>query len=317
MNLRLSGIRKRRGDFVLDVPRLELTPGERVALCGPNGAGKTTLLEIMAGLLPADAGEIRLDALPAGHSLRALRRRVTLLFQEPVLFRGSVLTNVMFGLRVRGLSRRESRQKALSVLGRVEMEEFAERKARELSAGEAQRVAIARALALDVDCILFDEPLANLDLRSVRIFERILGELAETGKMVAMAVHQIGWVYDHCERMLTLVGGRVYPTSPENIFRGELRADGKLLLDGIEVGTLAGEPGVVQVMIDPQKVRVSRVPEPGALQGTVISASRAGALTRLRVDVGIIVVALVAPNCAPLPGESVFLRVKCERLPAP
>lgn len=314
MKLRVEGLLKRRGNFLLDVPAFEVGAGEPIGLCGPNASGKTTLLEVLAGLLPADAGSIQVGEEGKPETPKRLRKRFTMLFQRPVLFRGSALSNVMFPLRVTGHSRQEARRRAEALLERVAMEEFRLARVEELSGGQAQRVALARALAVERDGYLFDEPLSNLDAVGVGLFEGILTELANRGKFVLLSIHQVGWGYNHCGRIFSLVQGRLLEGSPENIFRGELRADGTFVVDNTKLGRLEGEPGTTQVIINPRAVTISHDSRDGCLKGEVVSVARAGSGYRVRVDVGVVVVAVLECKRPPIPGEEVFVKLKCERL---
>ena len=158
----------RLGDFGLDV-ELRAEPGALVVIAGPNGAGKTTLLRALAGIEALDAGHVTLDDEsvddPArGRFVPPERRSVGVVFQDLLLFPHlSAQENVAFGLRARGVPRREARRRAAVWLGRVGLAAAARARPRELSGGQAQRVALARALVGEPRLLLLDEPLAALD----------------------------------------------------------------------------------------------------------------------------------------------------------
>ncbi|MEV0651105.1 ABC transporter ATP-binding protein [Phytomonospora sp. NPDC050363] len=160
-----------RETFRLDVA-LRVEPGEVVALLGPNGAGKTTALRALAGLRPLTAGHVTLAGTDLDRPARRVwtpveRRRVGVVFQDYLLFPHlTALDNVAFGPRRHGLPKREARAKAADWLARMGLAEYAGRKPRHLSGGQAQRVALARALAVDPALLLLDEPLAALDART-------------------------------------------------------------------------------------------------------------------------------------------------------
>ena len=161
-------VRLRIGELSLNVS-LEADPGQLVVLVGPNGAGKTTLLRALAGLVPIDEGRISIDGVVledtrAGMRLPTERRPVGMVFQNYLLFPHlSVIENVAFGLRSRGVPRAEAREQAGGWLERMGLGAKAEAKPRALSGGQAQRVALARALATSPSLLLLDEPLAALD----------------------------------------------------------------------------------------------------------------------------------------------------------
>lgn len=157
-----------RGDLPVSVS-LDIAPGEVIALLGPNGAGKSTLLHALAGLLRLDAGRIELDGVVLddvgwGTHVRPQERGVGIVEQDYLLFpRMSVLENVAFGPRARGVDRHEARTRAHQWLDRMDLADLGSRRPHELSGGQAQRVALARALIVEPRLLLLDEPLAALD----------------------------------------------------------------------------------------------------------------------------------------------------------
>jgi molybdate transport system ATP-binding protein len=160
-----------RGDFTLRVA-LTAAPGEVLGVLGPNGAGKSTLLSAIAGLTPVSSGRVLLDGnvvddSDSGTFLEAAERPVGFVFQDYRLFPHlTVLDNVAFSPRARGLSRHEARATATHWLARLGLTEFAGRRPGDLSGGQAQRVALARALAGNPALLLLDEPLSALDART-------------------------------------------------------------------------------------------------------------------------------------------------------
>lgn len=205
--LRARGLgASRSGRAVLADVDVDVAKGEVVVVCGPNGSGKSTLLEILALLRKPDCGEVVLagDRALVGDSRQ--RRRVTLAMQPAWLLRGSVLANVVFGLRARGLPRDESMRRAERALDEVGLVGFASRSSLELSAGERQRVNLARALALPVDVLLLDEPTANLDDDGARLVASRLDARRREGS-VGIVVATPG------DRALLALADRVVETS--------------------------------------------------------------------------------------------------------
>jgi molybdate transport system ATP-binding protein len=157
-----------RDGFALDVA-LAIPPGRTVALLGPNGAGKSTAVAALAGLTPLDGGHIRLGGMtlddpPDGVFVPPEDRRIGVVFQDYVLFPHlSVVENVAFGLRSRGVPKHEAHRQATPWLERLGIAGLETRKPRDLSGGQAQRVALARALIAEPELLLLDEPLAALD----------------------------------------------------------------------------------------------------------------------------------------------------------
>jgi putative spermidine/putrescine transport system ATP-binding protein len=142
---------------------LSLAAGELLAVLGPSGCGKTTLLRIAGGYEHADSGTIRIQGRDVTR-LAPDERNVGMVFQNYALFpHMSVLDNVEFGLRMRGVGREERRGRAADMLSLVGLHGIDKRKPAELSGGQQQRVALARALVIEPAVLLLDEPLANLD----------------------------------------------------------------------------------------------------------------------------------------------------------
>ena len=192
MLLELNNLRLRQGGFDLQVPQLELRAGQLYALKGENGSGKSTLLRLLALLQQPQSGKVQFagqSVVWRGPLLQHLRQQVTLLEQTPFLFSGSVEKNLAFGLKLRGLSGRELRQRIDQTLEIVGLNGFAQRKAQALSGGETRRVALARALCLQPQLLLLDEPTANLDVGQVAALEKFLLGLPGRGMTVVIATH--------------------------------------------------------------------------------------------------------------------------------
>jgi spermidine/putrescine transport system ATP-binding protein len=183
LNLEIRNIQKRYdSQTALANIDLVIRKGEFFSLLGPSGCGKSTLLRILAGLESADGGELwwngrRIDQLPARE------RPFNMVFQKYALFPHlSVFENVAFGLRLKGASVPEIRDRVGEVLNLANLAGFSERMPETLSGGQQQRVALARALANRPECVLLDEPLAALDQKlrehmqtELRLLQRRLG----------------------------------------------------------------------------------------------------------------------------------------------
>jgi len=155
----------RGGTLLLDISSLLIHEGEILSLIGPNGAGKTTLLQTLSYLSKPFQGEIffRGKKIEANHSVLEYRRKLAMVFQEPLLFDTTVFNNVASGLKIRGMARGEIRRAVMEQLDRFGIGHLSDRSARTLSGGEAQRTSLARAFALCPEILLLDEPFASLD----------------------------------------------------------------------------------------------------------------------------------------------------------
>jgi molybdate transport system ATP-binding protein len=228
-----------RGGFRLDAA-LRVEDGEVVALLGPNGAGKTTALRALAGLTPLTDGYIDLAGRrvddPATF-VRPERRPIGVVFQDYLLFPHlTVLENVAFGPRSRGVPRAEARAVASSWLERVDLGEYAGRKPRQLSGGQAQRVALARALATDPALLLLDEPLAALDART-RLDTRaaLQRHLAQHGGATLLITHDPLDALVLADRLVILEGGLIVQTGDAETITGQPRTDYVARLVGLNL----------------------------------------------------------------------------------
>lgn len=150
------------GRTILHLEHLALAPNETLCILGANGAGKSTLLRVAGGLRVADRGELRLDGGPA--TAQGVRAVTAAVLQRPLLRRGTTArANVETGLHFARVPREERRRRADEWLARLDLSGLADRRASELSGGEAQRVSIARALVLAPRILLLDEPFSALD----------------------------------------------------------------------------------------------------------------------------------------------------------
>ncbi len=200
---------------------LKVAAGEFVSLLGPSGCGKTTLLRIVAGLLAADRGSVRLD----GEDITAKpphRRDVGVVFQNYALFPHlTVAENVAFGLKARRRAASDIGPTVKRFLELVHLSDFADRSVRALSGGQQQRVAVARALAVRPKLLLLDEPFSALDrkLRETMQIElrRLLRELGTTAVFVT---HDQDEALTMSDRIAVMNRGAIEQlATPEKIYR--------------------------------------------------------------------------------------------------
>ncbi len=187
--MRLERVSKvyRNGPALLDVD-LDVAPGEFVSLLGPSGCGKSTLLRILAGLLPADAGQVQWSQVAAG-----ARGTLGFVFQEPTLLPwADVRSNVALPLRLQHLPRVEVERRVGEALELVDLAAFARAYPRELSGGMQMRVSLARALVARPRLLLLDEPFAALDeLTRFRLNDDLLRLWAHERVAVVFVTHSV------------------------------------------------------------------------------------------------------------------------------
>jgi putative spermidine/putrescine transport system ATP-binding protein len=165
-DISLVGLRKTFGDVAaVDDIDLEIAKGEFFTMLGPSGSGKTTTLRLIAGFEVPDAGRVSLGGVDVTN-LPPYERDVNTVFQDYALFpHMTVAENVEYGLRVKGVGKRERTQRAQQALELVDLGAFGGRKPIQLSGGQRQRVALARAIVNSPRVLLLDEPLGALDLK--------------------------------------------------------------------------------------------------------------------------------------------------------
>lgn len=243
--LSVEELRIRRGGVpVLNVPRFSIAIEEKVAVIGPNGAGKSSFLMGLACLIGRESGRIvfRGEEVTPRDEI-SFRRRIAMVFQEPLLFDTTVLDNVAEGLRIRNIRRSEARDRAKESLDLFKVGHLAGRSAHKLSGGEAQRVSLARAFAVRPELILMDEPFSSLDLPTRIALAEDLGRiLHESGTAAIIATHDRIEAFRVVDRLMVMDGGAVIQegtpkdviTHPANEFVAAFRRTG---YTNIENGT--------------------------------------------------------------------------------
>ncbi len=337
----------RGGRVILDIPELGVAPGEVLAVVGPNGAGKSSLLRVMALLERPTRGEVLMDGRPVRGDPLPYRRRMAVVFQEPLLLDTTVEANVTLGLALRGVPRHRRQERARHWLERLGIAHLAKRSVRFLSVGEAQRVSLARAFALAPEVLLLDEPFSALDAPTR---QSLLGEveslLRETATTTVLVTHQREEALRLGQRVAVLIEGRIRQVGPpqavfsrpadaavaaflgvENILPGRVReVQGGLAW--VEVGphTLAApadhlpEGGQVWACVRPEHVALAPAQEAAGvsprnrLRGVVRALALEGAQVRVEVDCGFPVVAYVTLHAleelALAPGREVTVLFK-------
>jgi molybdopterin-binding protein len=315
------------GKEVVNVASLHVMPGEVLAIMGPNGSGKTTLLLTMALLLKPTSGEVLYDDVPVierGEILRN-RRRIAVVFQDPLLLNLSVRDNVNLGLHLRGIKGSAADARTMHWLDRFGIAHLAKQPARTLSGGEAKRTSLARAFVLHPEILFLDEPFNALDAPTR---QSLTGDfqavLHETGVTTVMVTHDRNEALALADRVTIMISGRIRAigspgevfscTEDEelarfvdigNIIHGVINAQdsglvtikiGDLVIEavsdlptGMPVATCLSYDDITLLLPENQTVSSAR----NRFAGTITRMLPAGSTLRITVDCGFPLVAVI------------------------
>src|ERR1700746_24987 len=219
--VRLSGVRRVYGDVVAVAGvDLDIGAGEFFTMLGPSGSGKTTTLRVIAGFERPDAGRVELQGVDVTN-VAPSQRVVNTVFQDYALFpHMTVAENVEYGLRVKGVSRRDRRARAEEVLERVRLPGLGDRKPVQLSGGQRQRVALARAIVNRPPVLLLDEPLGALALKLRQEVQTFLKALQrDLGITFVYVTHDQEEALTMSDRLAVFNEGRIEQTgAPADVY---------------------------------------------------------------------------------------------------
>lgn len=295
------------GEIVLDGINLSIKDGEFVTFLGPSGCGKTTTLRIIAGFESQDSGDVFFE----GKNINALpphKRNINTIFQRYALFPHlNVYDNVAFGLKVKGVTKSEIKEKVLEMLTLVNLKGLEKRKIDTLSGGQQQRVAIARAIINHPKVLLLDEPLSALDLKLRKDMQVELKNLQKrTGITFIFVTHDQEEALSMSDTVVVMDKGKIQQigtpadiyNEPENAFVADFIGESNII-DGVmkkdflveinkreftclDSGFNENEP--VDVVIRPEDVDIV-TPMEGTLEGTVTSVTFLGVHYEIIVDI--------------------------------
>jgi tungstate transport system ATP-binding protein len=212
--LETRGLRVNRGgSLLLDIASLIIEQGETLCLIGPNGAGKSTLLMALSFLIKPSQGDIIFKGetiIGKDCDVLEYRRKLAVVFQEPLLFNTTVFNNAASGLKIRGVNGADIRHAVEEQLERFGIGHLRDRSARTLSGGEAQRTSLARAFAIHPEILFLDEPFAALDPPTREsIIVDLKRALGETKTTTVMATHDRMEALRLSDRIAVMNGGRI------------------------------------------------------------------------------------------------------------
>ncbi|WP_426611226.1 ABC transporter ATP-binding protein [Bradyrhizobium sp. McL0616] len=298
--VQLDGVTKRfSGSVALHEAWLKIQQSEFMTLLGPSGCGKTTLLNLVAGFLEADSGEIFIEGTLVTET-PAHQREIGIVFQSYALFpHMSVANNIAYGLKTRGIDRKEIARRVDEALSLVKLDGFGERKPRQLSGGQQQRVALARALVIKPKVLLLDEPFSALDKNLRGSMQVELKQIQrELGVTTIFVTHDQGEALSMSDRIAVMSAGRIRQVAaPRDVYRRPADHFVASFVGDVNVlaGCLAARHGevatvsiggmhievpaaplaklaigdVVDVFVRPEHFAVTSARAPGSLPGTV------------------------------------------------
>ena len=341
----------RAGTRVLDIGALTLGAGAVLALIGPNGSGKTTLLKTLASLQEPATGSFQFQGRPLASrpEREAYRKRVTMVFQEPLLFDTTVARNLEAGLKLHGVPGPERQLRVLAAARTFGIEPLLERQARKLSGGEAQRASLARAFVLEPEILFLDEPFSALDPPTREALLDDLGAaLRRTRTTAVLATHDQVEALQLADRLAVMHLGRIVQSGPgeevvnhpvnefvaefvgmEVVLPGRVTATGMGLCRVAVAGQVleaVGSPAMGEAVllgIRPEHVTLAVHPGPATsarncFPGTVTRIVPRGPFFKVELDCGFWVAAFVTPRSleelALAPGSAVSASFKATAL---
>jgi tungstate transport system ATP-binding protein len=198
---------------ILDLPDLSIYRDEVLVVLGPNGAGKSTLLLVAAGLKKPTCGSIQFTQTPHLSDLE-YRRKISTVFQSPLLLTGNVENNIASGLKFRGTPKSEIQKRVNNWMEMLHISHLAKRRANTLSGGEAQRVSLARAFCLQTELILMDEPFSALDKPTRQeLLDELRNILSKTNQTCIYVTHDLEEALTIGDRVAVLFNGKLHQLS--------------------------------------------------------------------------------------------------------
>lgn len=229
---------KRYGDFLaVDHLSFEVHRGEIFGLLGPNGAGKTTTIRTIMDIIKPDEGTINL----LGSAPDQAREDIGYLPEERGLYRDLKLVETLVYLaELKGTSRQEASRRAYEWLARVELDDRADAKVKDLSRGMQQKLQFAASLIHNPDLLILDEPFQGLDPVNVELLKKLIRELQAEGKTIVLSAHQMNLVEAMCDRILLINKGQGVLYGDLDAIKREYAADAVRLRADADLSDLPG-----------------------------------------------------------------------------
>ena len=293
--------------IVLDVDNLNFQEGKIYAIVGPNGSGKTTLLNILNLLEKPNEGQIFFYDQEITNKSNSdnleIRRKITLVNQDPFLFHFTVYDNIAYGLKIRSIPPKVQKSRIRSALNIVGLSGFKDRKANQLSGGEVQRVVIARALVIEPEILFLDEPTTSIDQKHIDVVERVIKKIKKEIKTtVIFTTHDLSQAYRLADEVISLLDGKIIKQVPENLLRGEIIEEEDNLkwfktAGNIKFAIVSEKIGLAYISIDPRDIILSyeqfQSSARNSFLGKITKIIEQNHLVKLEIDIGIPLVVII------------------------
>jgi len=308
---------KNGNKVILKNINLDIYEKKTLGLIGPTGSGKTSLLRLINMLDKPSSGKIFYkgeDLYKNKYNLK-IRRKIAMVFQKPIVFKGTVFDNVYYGLKIRNIKKEESKEDIGKILEKVGLKGYENQKASTLSGGEIQRVALARALIIKPKILLLDEPTANLDPKSTEKIEKIIEDIQKTEDItIIMATHNLIQGQRLCDKIAIINKSILQVGTTEEIFR---KPKNKFVAEfvgmkNIEKGLVTSDKGLSSINTNQINILSSRASNQGKetyigirpeditvnkekidtknnlnqFKGKILGYKDNGALVDLKIDIG-------------------------------
>jgi molybdopterin-binding protein len=318
--IRVEHISKDLGEFFLKDVSIDISDGEYLMILGPTGAGKTILLETIAGIYPPDKGKVYLNERDITN-LPPRKRNIGMVYQDYMLFPHlNVEQNIKYGLSSKKIPKGEVSQKVDALANLIGVSHLLHRYPGTLSGGEQQRVAIARALIMEPEVLLLDEPLSALDSETRdKLREELRRIHSFTHTTMIHVTHSFDEAFLLGSQMAIMNNGEIVQAGEPsevfrkpnckftaeflgviNVYRGESVINNGLAnvnIDGLKVASATTRGGEVYASIRPEDILISLKPfessARNSFQGKIQDISDTGIIVRIKVDVGIPLVAAI------------------------
>ncbi|HER23457.1 MAG TPA: ATP-binding cassette domain-containing protein [Candidatus Atribacteria bacterium] len=305
--LKIKNVKKiYNGRTILDIESLNFQKRKIYAIVGPNGSGKTTLLNILNLLERPNKGQIFLNGQEISNKsnvdILGIRRRMTLVNQDPFLFHSTVYDNIAYGLKIRAISSTEQLIRVKNALEMVGLSNFEKRRVDQLSGGEAQRVVIARALVIEPEILFLDEPTANIDQKYIDIVERIIKRVQKEIKTtVIFTTHDLSQAYRLADKVISLLDGKIIKQVQDNLLWGEIVEEDSSkwfnIGENIKFAVVTEKVGPAHISIDPRDIILSyeqfQSSARNSFLGKIIKIIEQNHLVKLEIDISIPLVVII------------------------